>query len=457
MNKIELEELIQEVMVEEGVGQIARDIALATVTGQLDDVIKDLGEDLYKQTIGKVLKKIDRAIDKKINAIVFAGVQLDTSFRELASFMIKGLGLNDEDMIGSFGFKKTSYESHFPKMKEGDSTNDPDTKVFNSTMSELKLTVPRLFNEAWVEELANPANYDVVKIAEHAVTDMKDILKKINPAGNKRDQILSSIPGAKPTDAMIYNKATINTLGRRLSVTTVLTEEGKHFNNILNDFYGQLLDSEDDLVELIAKATGMKPDKVKKKPADALQNLEKADLKNELDKEATEAKKAKAKAKAKASKKGTVEEDEDVDEELVDDNKASTEDQEEKPKSDSEGDSGTPKKDPAKEKAEKKAEKKAEEETEKVNAEVVSEIGKLVDRMEDTKRMIATAVAKSLLHNISNEKYVLASAFDMAIIANAYEKSKEGSKRKLAKEDPETSDSGNKDKSNDEKAAAEDE
>jgi hypothetical protein len=59
--------------------------------------------------------------------------------------------------------------------------------------------------------------------------------------------------------------------------------------------------------------------------------------------------------------------------------------------------------------------------------------------MDTTKRMIATAVARAILLHVSDKKNLLASAFDVSLIAGALKKSKEGSKRKLAKDTDEDS------------------
>jgi len=427
MEKQELEKIIQEVLAEEG---LALDLLTATATGQIGEVVNDLGADLYAQTIGKLLTKIDRNITMKLNSIVFWKVGLDTSFRELSSFMITGLGLNDESMIGSFGFKKTKYEELFKPSAGG--TISPETKLYNDTMGKLNLTVPRLFNEAWIDEMSNPDNYDVVRIGASAAHEMDKILKDVGKQSKPRTHILEQIDAKEPTVKLIYNRATVNALGRRLSVTTIFTEEGKHFNNILNHFFGEVLDA--DSIKMIVKLTKLSKKKVQNDFVAAFKKLEKINLEDEITK--SQLSRKEEKAKFKASKKGKP---------IGEDASGENDDEVEVDDAD-DGDSGSsPKTKAEKDKAGKEAkekeakEKELEDAVNEAEVVVVSKINQLLDKMDTTKRMIATAVARAILLHVSDKKNLLASAFDVSLIAGALKKSKEGSKRKLAKDTDEDS------------------
>jgi hypothetical protein len=93
-------------------------------------------------------------------------------------------------------------------------------------------------------------------------------------------------------------------------------------------------------------------------------------------------------------------------------------------------------------------EKELEDAVDEAEVAVVSKINQLLDKMDSTKRMIATAVASAILLHASDKKNLLASAFDVSLIAGALKKSKEGSKRKLAKDTDEDSSGSDEDSKN---------
>jgi hypothetical protein len=245
MEKSELEELIKEVLIEEGAISNA---AAAIISGQGKEVIKGLTGSVYDNTVGRLLSNIDKKINKNLTAISLVGQGLDIALIEIVQFALETITESNKHVIGSKATKMGFISQRFTSNDEfgeqdntdegvdlSDKSGSVSSKDIQHVISKIGLTNSLKIGESIVNTLTNEDVYDMHRIA-------KATSEHLEGKGGKK--VLPPKHQKKPNEGgpLIYNYHSIKFLASKMMLLGPVNAEGKAFYKVLGAYLNEYVD-----------------------------------------------------------------------------------------------------------------------------------------------------------------------------------------------------------------------